>query len=85
MLEKSKRIDRIEVLETGEVQFREVVTILENGNVISTAYHRWLIVPGQDVPECANDLVKKICALVHTDDVVKHYTINKPIHVSEGE
>ena len=85
MLEKSKRIDKIEVLDTGEVQFRERISILENGETISTTYHRWLIAPGQDIPECANSLVREICSVVHTDELIKKYCQVQQPNVSEGD
>jgi hypothetical protein len=72
MLEKQTVVDRIEVVEVGVVQVRTATRIVEDGNVISTSYHRHTIAPGQDYSaEC--DKVKAICAATHTPEVVSAY------------
>jgi hypothetical protein len=71
-LEKQTVVDRIEVVEVGVVQVRTATRIVEDGNVISTSYHRHTIAPGQDYSgEC--DKVKAICAATHTAEVVAAY------------
>jgi hypothetical protein len=71
-LEKQTVVDRIEVVEVGVVQVRTATRIVEDGNVISTSYHRHTIAPGQDYSaEC--DKVKAICAATHTPEVVSAY------------
>ena len=72
MLEKQIVVDRIEVVEVGVVQVRTATRIVEDGNVISTSYHRHCISPGQDYSnEC--DKVKAICAAAHTEEVIAAY------------
>ena len=72
MLEKQTVVDRIEVVEVGVVQVRTATRIVEDGKVISQAYHRHCIAPGQDYSaEC--DKVKAICAATHTPEVVSAY------------
>jgi hypothetical protein len=73
MLEKQIVVDRIEVVEVGVVQVRTATRIVEDGNVISQAYHRHTIAPGQDYSnEC--DKVKAICqATVWTPEVIAAY------------
>jgi hypothetical protein len=44
-LEKVSVVDRIEVVEVGVVQVRTATRIVEDGNVISTSYHRHCINP----------------------------------------
>ena len=48
-LEKQVVIDKIEVLEFGQIQIREVVRIVEDGNELSASYNRSSLVPEQDL------------------------------------
>jgi hypothetical protein len=47
-LEKISVVDKVEVVENGTVQVRTATRIVEDGKVISQAYHRHTIPPGQD-------------------------------------
>jgi hypothetical protein len=44
-LTKEIVVDRIEVLEMGEVQVRTVTRVLEDGVQLSQSYHRHVLVP----------------------------------------
>ena len=71
-LEKIEIVDRIEVIENGCVQVRTKTAIMENGNQISSSFHRHVVNPGDDYSaEAAR--VKAICAATHTKDVVAAY------------
>ena len=71
-LEKISVVDKVEVVENGTVQVRTATRIVEDGNVISQAYHRHTIAPGQDYSnEC--DKVKAICQATHTAEVIAAY------------
>ena len=71
-LEKQVVTDKIEITENGIVQVRTATRIVEDGNVISTSYHRHTIAPGQDYSnEC--DKVKAICQATHTAEVIAAY------------
>ena len=48
-LEKQTVVDKIEVVENGNVQVRTATRIVEDGNVISTSYHRHVLSPGADL------------------------------------
>jgi hypothetical protein len=72
MLEKQVVVDKIEVVEVGVVQVRTATRIVEDGNVISTSYHRHTIAPGQDYSN-EDDRVKAICAATHTQEVITKY------------
>lgn len=48
-LEKQTVVDKIEVIENGSVQVRTATRIVEDGNVISTSYHRHVLSPGADL------------------------------------
>jgi hypothetical protein len=47
MLTKQTTIDRIEVLpETGHIQIRQKIAIIEDGKEISFSYHRYVLEKG---------------------------------------
>ena len=68
-LTKQIVIDKIEIIENGTVQVREVTRIMEDGNELSKSYHRWTIAPGQNYSD-QPDNVKAICAAAHTPAVI---------------
>lgn len=72
MLEKQSVVDKVEVLELGQVQVRTAMNVLENGAVISTTYKRHMVLPGDDF-SAEDDKVKAICAAVHTAEVVAKF------------
>jgi len=41
-------IDKLEILEDGQMQVREAKVILEDGKEISRTYHRMVLDPGRD-------------------------------------
>ena len=48
-LEKISVVDKIEVIENLNVQVRTATRIVEDGNVISSTYHRHVLSPGADL------------------------------------
>jgi hypothetical protein len=72
MLEKQTVVDKIEVVEVGVVQVRTATRIVEDGNVISSSYHRHTVSPGQDY-SAEDAKVKAICAVTHTAEVIAAY------------
>ena len=68
-LSKEINVDKIEIVESGTVQVREVTRIMEDGNELSKSQHRWIIAPGQDYSD-QPDNVKAICAVAHTPAVI---------------
>ena len=65
-------VDRIEVLEDGNIQVRTATKIMENGAQISCTFHRHVVAPGDDY--AAEDArVKAICKATHTQDVIDSY------------
>ena len=72
MLEKITVVDRIEVIENGCVQVRTKTAILENGEQITSTYHRNVITPGDDF-STEDTRVQAICAAVHTKAVISAY------------
>lgn len=62
MLDKQTTIDRIEVLpESGHVQVRQRIAIVEDGVEISATYHRYVIEPNSGLegqPEAVASVAK---------------------------
>ena len=71
-LEKQVVVDRIEVIEVGVLQVRTATRIVEDGKVISTSYHRHMVVPGQDYSN-EDARVQAICQATHTAEVIAAY------------
>jgi hypothetical protein len=71
-LTKEQVIDKVEVVENGTLQVRQVTRIMEDGNQLSSSYHRWAFAPGSDVSsQPAN--VQAIAAAVWTAEVIAAY------------
>jgi hypothetical protein len=48
-LTKETVIDKIEVLESGVIQVRSAIRVLEDGAVLSSSYHRHVLQPGDNL------------------------------------
>ena len=73
MLEKTKTIDKIEVVgEFKHIQVRERTDIVEDGNVISSTYRRWVISPNEDHSQESED-VQAMCKQFHTQETIDAY------------
>ena len=72
-LEKQSVVDKIEIVgDYKHVQVRTATRIVEDGNVISSSYHRHVVAPGQDYS--AEDAeVQAVCSAVHTPEIVAAY------------
>jgi hypothetical protein len=71
-IEKKSIVDMIEVVESGSVQVRTAIRIIEDGNVLSQSFHRHVVAPGDDY-SAEDARVKAICAATHTADVIAAY------------
>jgi len=71
-LEKQVAIDKIEILENGIVQVREITRILEDGVELSASYHRWTLAPKQDISD-QPEKVQAICNAAWTPEVISTY------------
>ena len=71
-LEKQEVVDLIEIVENGCVQVRTATRILDDGKVISSAFHRHVIAPGDDYSQETNR-VKAVCAAVHDQWTIDTY------------
>jgi hypothetical protein len=50
-LVKNKVVDKIEVLENNVIQVRCAIRVLEDGEVLSSSYHRHILQPGYDLTD----------------------------------
>ena len=72
MLKKVQVVDKIEILENGCVQVRTKTAIMEDGEQISSAFHRHFVAPGDDYSQ-EDARVQDICKLTHTPEVIKAF------------
>lgn len=81
-LTKEVVIDKVEVVENGIVQVRQVTRIMEDGNQLSSSYHRWTLTPGQDVSD-QESKVQAVCNAVWTSEIISAYQaaqeVNNPV------
>jgi hypothetical protein len=71
-LSKEQVIDKIEVVENGTIQVRQVTRIMEDGKELSSSYHRWSFAPGSDVSEMPAN-VQAIATAAWTEEVVSAF------------
>ena len=71
-LTKEQVIDKVEVVENGTLQVRQVTRIMEDGKELSSSYHRWSYAPGSDISEQPAN-VQAIAAAAWTAEVVAAY------------
>ena len=71
-LTKETVVDKIEVLEKGQVQVRTATRILEDGVQLSSSFHRHVLAPGDDLTE-QDAKVAAIATATWTPEVVTAY------------
>jgi len=81
-LTKENVVDKIETLENGTIQVRTATRVLEDGEVLSSSFHRHVLHPGQDLTD-QDPKVVAIANAVWTDEVVTAY--NDMIAAQEAE
>jgi hypothetical protein len=73
-LEKRNVTDKVEIVGPySHIQVREVIQVLEDGNVISQSYHRYVVSPLDDTTD-KDPKVQAVAAAVHTQEVKDAYT-----------
>jgi hypothetical protein len=70
--EKQVITDKIEVIESGHIQIRKAIRVVENGSVIAQSYERKVIAPGDDYSG-EEARVQAICVATHTPEVIAAY------------
>ena len=71
-LSKEQVIDKIEVVENGTLQVRQVTRIMEDGKELSASYHRWSFAPGSNVSDQPAN-VQAIATAAWTPAVIAAY------------
>jgi len=71
-LTKEIVVDKIEVLEMGQVQVRTATRVLEDGAVLSSSFHRHVLAPSDDLTN-EDPKVVAIANATWTDEVVSAY------------
>jgi hypothetical protein len=71
-LTKEVAIDKIEVMELGQIQVRQITRIMEDGNELSSSFHRWMFNPLDDV-STQDAKVQAIANAVWTEEVKTAY------------
>jgi hypothetical protein len=70
-LTKQTITDKIEVVgQFNHVQVREAVQVLEDGQVLSQSYHRYVVSPGET---STDPKVSAVIAAVHTQEIKDAY------------
>jgi len=71
-LTKEITVDKIEVLEMGQVQVRTATRVLEDGAVLSSSFHRHVVAPGDDLSG-QDSRVSAIATATWTPEVISAY------------
>jgi hypothetical protein len=72
MLEKQVAIDKIEIVENGIIQIRQVTRIIEDGAELSKSFHRWSLSPGQNIAD-QDARVQAVCNAIWTPELVSAF------------
>ena len=72
MLTEQTIIDKLEILEDGQIQVRRARVIYDDGKEISRTFHRHVIDPGRDVAKLPEEdaRVRAVAEAVWTTEVV---------------
>jgi len=76
-LQKEVVIDRIEILEDGQMQIRQATRILEDGKLLSSAFHRSVVAPDKEDMTDQNDRVQAVASVLWTKEVKDKYKADK--------
>lgn len=71
-LTKEVVVDKIEVLENGTIQVRCATRVLEDGEVLSSSFHRHVLHPNQDLTD-QDPKVVAIANATWTPEVIAAY------------
>lgn len=79
-LTKTIVVDRIEVLEDGQLQVRTATVVAEDGNELSRSFHRGVLEPGDDTTG-QDQRVIDVAAATWTPQVIADYETAKAARV----
>jgi len=66
-------IDKIEILEDGQMQIRRADKVYKDGVEIAKTYHRHVLAPGDDITK-QDTKVKAVADAIWTEEVISKYT-----------
>ena len=72
MYEEISVIDKIEILEDGQIQVRRADRVLKDGHIIANTYHRHVLAPGDTVTDTDERLVA-VANAVWTKDALDKF------------
>ena len=73
-LTKQTITDKIEIVgQFNQIQVREAIQVLEDGQIISQSFHRYLVSPLDDTTD-KDPKVQAVAAAVHTQEIRDAYT-----------
>ena len=86
-------VDKIEVLEMGEVQVRTATKIIEDDNLLNRTFHRHFVAPSTKISDTWSDTdisgedarVQAICNAIWTDEVKTAYQEMKDAQPNLGD
>lgn len=81
-LTEIKVIDKIEIVENGNIQVREVTRIVRDNETIAQNFHRFIIAPGEATQDMDPKVIA-ICNAVHTPEVIAAYQTEQARLVAE--
>lgn len=70
---KTDKIETVKVLNHYVLQVREIVQVIESGNVISENFHRYVLNPDADVLKITDETIKAQFNAVMTKEVKSNY------------
>jgi hypothetical protein len=71
-LQETVSVDKIEVYQNGIVSVRECTTITKDGAFLANKFHRWTLIPGQDLTGQPANVVAQ-CQAAWTPEVIAAY------------
>ena len=73
MLEKTIKVDQIEIVgDYKAVQVRTATIVTDDGVELSRSFHRHVVSAGDDYSN-EDESVQKICAAIHTEELIAAY------------
>ena len=71
-LTETTTVDQIEVTNSNVIQIREALTIKRDDEVISSTFHRYTLLPGDDV-STKDSKIQAIANAIWTEEVIATY------------
>ena len=71
-LTETTPVDQIEVTNSNVIQIREALTIKRDDEVISSTFHRYTLLPGDDV-STKDSKIQAIANAIWTEEVIAAY------------